>query len=544
MIALDLLLTHANVRTLDPARPCASTVGVLGGRVVALDEETSGLGAARTLDCQGATVLPGFNDAHCHTAWYGLTLLTADLQNLPGGMAEVYERLRAAAVAQPPEGWVLANGFSHTDYDGAYPDIAVLDELAGGRPVLIREVSGHASIANTRALELAGALSPGFADPVGGHVARDADGRPTGLLEDRAQSLVQDLVKPYSRATLVEAIDRATAEYARQGITSFGDAGIAAGWIGHSPIELDAYLTARQQHRLHARAQLMPTVDALQSVAANPDDDLRLGLDLGLRTGFGDRYLSIGPVKIFMDGAISSRTAALTRNYRGQDSPGFLQDDAETLRRQIMDAAASGWSVAVHAIGDLAVDQAVRTLVEAQDRFGAPPAPHRIEHAAVMADEQLPVLASHGIAVTPQSSFFEAAGDAMADVLPDGFAERTWRAASFLRAGVMLAGSSDRPCGEGSPLRSIQAYVDRRTRSGRVFGSPEERLTPLQAVQAYTRGSALASGHGLWKGTLAPGMAADMVVLGADPLSCDPSTIADIDVLATVVAGDITHSAL
>lgn len=541
---LDLILDNGAFRTFDDSRPTARTVGVWGGRIVGFDDDVRDLNAKRRVDLGGATVIPGFNDVHCHTTWYGLTLASVDVTKLPGGIPEVYAKIEAAAKETPAGEWINATGFAHRDYDGEYPELEVLDRITDGRPLFLRQASGHAAIANTEAMKRAGILEPGFQDPAGGKVVRDADGNPTGLVEETAQALIQDLIRPYSLETIVNALDLATAEYAKQGITSFGECGIAYGWIGHSPIEVTAYQRARAVGVLRARAQLMPMADGFHPISAHAADDFGIGLDMGVVTGFGDEMVSIGPVKIFMDGAMSGETAAMRENYAGRDHPGYLQEDAEVLRRMTLDAYRSGWSLAVHAIGDKAVDEAIKNIGEAVDTYGPRAIPNRIEHAGMVYDEHLPLLKKYNIAVTPQLSFADAIGDGMNRSVGEERRHALYRGRGFLDAGVMLPGSSDRPCSEGTPLRGIQGFVDRATKEGDVFGSASECLTPLEAVTAYTKTAAEASGHGAIKGTLTTGKLADFAVLGADPMEVDPTTIKDIDVVATVLGGEFTHSTL
>lgn len=541
---LDLILDNARIRTLDDDRPGARTIGLWGGRIVGFDDDVRGLNTKRRINLDGATVLPGFNDVHCHTTWYGLTLASIDCTALPGGLDEVYRRIEEAARSTPAGDWINATGYGHRDYDGQYPALEVLDRITGDRPLFLRQQSGHSAIVNTAAMTRAGMLAPGFTDPAGGRVVRDAHGRPTGLVEETAQELIQDLIRPYSLGTVVDCVDRATAGYASEGITSFGECGIFAGWIGHSPIEVHAYQQAREQGKLRARAQVLPMADGLHPIAAHSADGYGIGLDTGLRTGFGDDWLNFGPVKIFMDGAMSGETAAMRDNYAGRDTAGYLQDDPDKLRQTILDVYRSGWSVAVHAIGDLAVDHAVRNIVEAVDTYGRRSVPNRIEHAGTVHDEHLPTLAEYGIAVTPQAAFARDIGAGMNVSAGPDRRRLLYRARSFVDAGVMLAGSSDRPCADGNALRGIQSFVDRLTSTGDVFGSAEECLTAEQAVTAYTRTAAEASGHGAVKGTLTPGKLADLVVLGDDPLTVDPTTIKDIDVLATIAGGEFTHSTL
>ncbi|WP_113718215.1 amidohydrolase [Arthrobacter dokdonensis] len=558
---IDLILSNANVITMDPARPAAHTIGVLNGRIVALDDELRGLGAREHRDLNGATVTPGFNDSHCHTTWFGLGLAEIDLASARG-LDEVYRRLEEAAGGTAAGQWLRATGFNHRDHGGAFPELAVMDRLTGDRPLYIRHTSGHMALANSASMRLAGVLAADFPDPDGGVICRDDAGHPTGLLQENAQQLIQNLILPYSQADIVEALDRGTTRYAQEGITSFTEAGVGGGWIGHSPAEFAAYQRARTAGSLHARAQLMPALDMLHPLAANPDDDFGLGLDLGICSGFGDEYLSLGPAKVFLDGSLFSETAALTEDYcghaHGPAGPaiagvegtrearrrGYFQADPRQMRDRILGAYRSGWSIAAHAIGDRAVDLALDVLTEAVRRYGPPSIPNRIEHASLTRPEHLPKLKAADIAVTPQSSFFAPMGDAMTASLGTERARYAYRARSFIDAGILMPGSSDRPVADGNVLAGIQAYVDRRTASGQIFGSPDERITAYQALAAYTSVAARATGFGATKGNIAPGMLADFAILSDSPLSVPTQEIAGIKVRATVVGGTFTNDRL
>lgn len=559
---LDLILRNADVVTMDRARPSASDVGILNGQIVGLDDDLSGLSAREERDLRGATVTPGFIDAHCHTTWFGLGLAETDLAGARG-LDDVYRRLEAAAPDGGEDEWLVATGFNQGDHGGAFPRLDVLDKITGGRPLYIRHVSGHMAIANSASLRRAGVLDPGFRDPEGGVVVRDAQGHPTGLLQETAQRLIQDLILPYSLDTIAAALERATRRYAAEGITSFTEAGIGGGWIGHSPIEAAAYQRARRGGTLHARAQLMPAIDALHQLSGHADDNVGIGLDLGIRSGFGDDLLSFGPVKVFLDGSLLSETAAMTEAYchghrhggtggeerpaGEQDSPGnngYFQSDPQAVRQRILAAYRSGWAVAAHAIGDRGIDLAIDVITECVDSYGPAPLPNRIEHASVTRPEQLARIASAGIAVTPQASFFEPMGD---DIMASLGAKRSawaYRARSFLEAGILVAGSSDRPVADGAVLRGIQAYVDRRTVAGAVFGSESEKLTAAEALAAYTVGAARATGSLHRKGSISTGKLADLAVLSASPLSVPTNEILGIEVKATLMGGSFTHNTL
>ncbi|MFF1911254.1 amidohydrolase [Streptomyces sp. NPDC058239] len=544
---LDLLVRNANILTLDDARPTARTLGALHGRIVGLDEEVEHLPAARVIDAGGATVVPGFNDAHCHTAWFGLTLTQLDVSGART-VDEVYDAVAEYAATLPGDAWVIGAGLDHNRTGGRYPHRDALDRAAGGRRVWLKHTSGHACVVNTPVLRLAGILAGGFTDPDGGVVSRDEDGRPDGLLEETAQRLVQRHVLPYPVETVADAVGAATRHYLTEGITSFTEAGIGGGWIGHTPVELAAYQLARDTGRLHTRAQLMAASDVLHPLVSHIDDGIGLGLDLGMRTGFGDDRLSLGPVKIFLDGSLLGRTAAVTEPFCGcphneaeaANPTGYLQNDADAMTETVVAAHRSGWTVAAHAIGDRAVDLALDAFTRAQRELPRPGVHHRIEHAGVVRPDQLGRFAELGVIPVPQHNFLPAFGDAMAESLGAQRTAWSYRLRSLLDLGLPVPGSSDRPVAPGAPLPAIQAMVQRRTGSGAVYG-PDERVPVLDALRAWTEGSARATGFGGRKGRLVPGQLADLTILDADPLRTDPDRIGSLQVLATVVDGDPVH---
>lgn len=542
---LDLLVRDAHILTLDPGRPHARTLGVLHGRIVGLDDDVEALPARRVLDAGGATVVPGFNDAHCHTAWFGLSLAQLDLSTARS-VEEVYAAVAARAAGQPPDAWIVGAGLDHHRLGGTHPHRDGLDRAADGRPVWLKHTSGHACVVNSPVLEQGGALTDGFTDPEGGVVARDTDGRPNGLLEETAQQLVQRQVLPYPVDTLADAIGAATRHYLTEGVTSFTEAGIGGGWIGHSPVELAAYQRARTNGQLHTRAQVMPASDVLHPLASHADDGLSLGLDLGMRTGFGDDRLSLGPVKIFLDGSLLGRTAAVTEPFCGcphSPSTGYFQGDAQAMADTVIDAHRAGWTVAAHAIGDRAVDLALDTFARAQRAHPRPDVLHRIEHAGVVRPDQLSRFAELRVVPVPQHNFLHTFGDAMAAALGPRRTPWSYRMRSLLDLGIPVPGSSDRPVAPGAPLPAMQSMVERLTETGSPYG-PDERVTALAALRAWTTGSAHATGFGDRKGLLLPGHLADLTVLDADPTRVAPGRIGAIGVLATAVDGVVAHDPL
>ena len=547
---LDMLITAETILTMDVSRPTATAVGVIGDRIVGFDDEVRGLEADRVLDFGAACVTPGLIDAHCHTSWWGLGLTAVDL-SVMRGLDSLYAAIEAEVARLDAAGdqtaWVHGTGFNQAHHDGLFPDIARLDEITGDRALYLRHTSGHAAITNSATLRLVGAFDEGFENPVGGAVVRDAVGYPTGLIEESAQGLVQSLLLPYASDRLVEALEAATSRYAAEGITSFTEAGIGGGWIGHSPAEVAAYQSAAEQGRLHARAQLMPTLDALHPISANAADfhgeGNGTGIDLGIRYGFGDDNVRFGHVKVFMDGSLLGATAAVTEDFCGHHNHGnrgYLLNDPEVYRQQVLGAYRAGWPLALHAIGDAAIDLALDLIEEAQTTYGRFPQPCRVEHFGIARPEQLTRAGALGVAVTPQAGFINAFGQQMADQVGAERADWLYRGRSVIDAGIILAGSSDLPVADNNLRRGMQSAVDRITEAGTVLGATEG-ITPEEALRTHTEWAAQATGQIREKGTLERGKLADFAVFSASPLTAP--NIAQLDVVATVLGGKLSYDA-
>lgn len=531
---LDLLLRDVRALTMREDRPRAHTVGVLGGHIVGVDEEVEGASARRVVDGGGAVLTPGFADAHNHMVWFGLSLAEMDLSTCRT-LDEVYDAVVERAARLPSDAWVI--GSQYDDFVlGGHPDRAALDRAGGGRPVWLKHRSAHMCVVSSAILDKAGILDDSAVVPEGGVVERDASGEPTGLLAEQAQQLVDALVKPYPVEELVEAIARASEVYVAEGLTHVTEAGVAGGWIGHSPAEAAAYQLARQRGKLNVRVELMPATETL-----HPLTDELVGLDLGVRSGFGDDFLRIGPMKIFTDGALSSKTAAVTQPFEGDGGVGVLGDDPEVLRNRILAAHRGGWRVAAHAIGDRAIDLTLEAFERAQRECPRPGVRHRIEHAAMVRPDHLPRLAALDVVPVPQARFLYEIGDTMRTSLGEARIPWLYRHRSFLDAGLRVPGSSDRPCvGTGAPLAGMRNMVERTT-SGGVVLAEDERVDAMEALRAYTTHAAYAACLEDRRGRIEAGMQADLVLLGDDPTTVAPSAMDKIRVLATFVAGEVVH---
>lgn len=544
---LDAVFTNARVTTLDPSRPTATSVGVLGGQIVGLDEGLDGCRARVVHDLGGASVVPGFQDAHAHLSARGQQLQKVDVSpaSTPT-LAAVYEAIHRHAETLPPDAWVQAAGYDDSKLD-ASADREGLDAAAGGRPVFVLHTSLHAGVLSTEAIRRLGYADPrDLPDVDNGWIERRDDGDPTGVVAERALSLVHAVLRPAPFEDHVEAIVLGAQASLAEGLTSVTEPGIGGGLTGNGPADLAAYQEAVGRGRVGLRMTVMPELSTLHELSGAHADDVvgRFGLDLGLRTGLGDDWLRVGAVKVFADGALTSRTAALRDDYLDRAGErGLFLDDPQALREQIVAAHRAGWQVATHAIGDAAVDLVLDTYEQAQREHPRPDARHRIEHCGMVHDDQIPRLVALGVVPVPQARFLSELGDAYLTVLGEHRGPLLYRQRSLVDAGLVVPGSSDCPVVDGAPLKGIQALVTRELPDGRVL-APAERLTPLEALRAFTTSAAWADHQEHRRGRLAPSFLADLVVLSDDPQAVDPSHIQDIEVLATVVGGEVRHGSV
>jgi hypothetical protein len=544
---IDAIFTNARFTTLDAARPTAARLGVLNGRIAGFDEELDGVTADRVYDLGGAPVVPGFNDAHHHLSMRGQRLAEIDLgDQAVRTLDELYAAVAERAAALPEGAWVRGAGYDQNKLAGrGHPTREALDVVAAGHPVWLAHTSAHMGVVNTAAFHAMGfADLASVPDVDGGTVGRGADGLPDGLLAEQAQGLVYDVLRPAAYDDYVAGIGRASEVAASEGLTSFTEPGVGLGRVaGNGAADMAAFQDAVARGLLRQRATLMPVSGALHEGGTYAPGADWFGLDLGVRTGIGDERLRIGPVKVFSDGSLIGRTAAMCCDYVGEaGNTGFFQEPEPELRAFIVRAHLHGWQVATHAIGDRAVGFVLDAYAEAQRRLPRTDVRHRIEHCGVASDEQVARIAGLGVIPVPQGRFVGEIGDGMLAALGAERARGAYRQRSFLDAGITVPGSSDCPVVDGAPLRGIHDMVNQRTDSGAPF-NPAEAVTAEQALRAFTHGSAYAAHEEARKGTLSRGKLADFVVLSDDPLSVRPESIREIEVGATVVAGSLVYDA-
>ena len=529
----DLVITDASILTVNPEQPRTSWMAVLNGRVLAAGTRPEDAPTARrSVSLGGATVVPGFHDAHNHSVYYGQSLTRIDLR-FPGvsTLDELYEHVRVAAAQQPKGTWIFGENYDQNKL-GGHPQLEQLDRVAPDHFVRLGHNSRHMCFVNSRVLQEVDIDNA--ADPTGGRVDRVVAGRPTGLLIESAMELVRPLTWPTPLETMVDCIEAAHRQYLSEGLTAVQEAGVGQGLAGSSPTEAYAFQVARERSLLGVRTTLMPTRVGAEPVHGATGDD---AFGFGLVSGFGDLWLRLGPLKVFSDGSMIGRSAAMNHDY--SDEPcnrGLLALGPGQLQETLLAAHRGGWQIATHAIGDRAVDEVLEVYARCLAQVPRRDHRHRIEHAGVASDAAVQRMAELGVIPNPQGRFIGELGDGMIRALGPDRVSQGYRGLSFLKAGIELPASSDRPVVDGAPLLGIHDMVNRRTDSGQEFAL-HEAMTPEQALRAYTYGSAHATCLESEMGSLEPGKVADFAVLSDDLTQIEPERIREIQVLATFIDG-------
>ncbi len=530
--AADLVVTHAKIWTGDASRPEAEAVAVRGDRIVAVgtaDEMAAWAGpATRVIDAAGARVVPGFNDSHVHFVGGGLQLDYVDLRDAPTPQ-EFARRIGERAQTTPAGEWVLGGDWDDQNWTPpALPARELIDAVTPGTPVFVNRFDGHMALANTVALTLAG-VTEATADPPGGQIVRDAQGRPTGVLKDAAMGLVNKMIPALTRERRLRAIRRALAHAASLGVTSVRDMGPDAG-------DMAAYAELAERGELTARLSVAPSELQWEAQA-----------HLGIRRGFGSPFYRLGAVKGFADGSLGSTTAYFFEPYTDAPSQrGLLADEMipiEGMQARLTGADAAGLQLCIHAIGDQAIS-IVLDLFEGVERAnGLQDRRFRIEHAQHVAPKDFNRFASLKVIAAVQP--YHAIDDgrwAGRRIGPERI-KTTYPFRTFLDRGVRLALGSDWPVAPLSPILGIYAAVTRATLDGKNPGGwvPEQKITVAEAVRGYSETAAFAEFEEGDKGTIAAGKLGDMVILSDDIFHIEPARIRGVTVRTTIVGGKIVY---
>lgn len=471
------------------------------------------------VDLEGKYVLPGLIDAHGHVLGLGRIRQQADLVGT-ASLEAFQQRVKAFAQANPTSPWVRGWGWNQELWPTrAFPTARDLDAVVPDRPVALERVDGHATLANSRALALAG-IGRQTPDPVGGKIVRDPLGNPTGLLIDRAADLLTPYLPKQGWAQDSMALELALAEMRRLGLTSVHDAGIDS-------------LTYRLYQHFADRGALSTRI---YGMIGGVGADFDFIAQAGPQPSVADDALSVRSVKLYADGALGSRGAALLAPYTDQPaSRGLPFQSLGELTAKIKKATDRGYQVNVHAIGD----SANRQVLSAFAAIGKPELRPRIEHAQVVAPDDVGRFKALGVIASVQPTHATSDKNMAEDRLGPERIRGAYAWQALLGAGVRLAAGSDFPVEGANPFWGLYAAVTRQDTAAAPPGGwyPQQRLSRAQALHAFTLGAAYAAHQERVLGSLEPGKWADFIVVDRDYTTCPEADIWRTQVLATYQAG-------
>jgi predicted amidohydrolase YtcJ len=520
---------HGRIYTNDPQHPWASAMAVREGKIVCIGgieqimlECGGGNEGAQTIQLGGKFVMPGFNDAHVHLGFAAADMLALRLNGV-ASIEELQKRLADFVAAHKEGEWITGSGWDHTLWpDKKFPNRQQLDAVSPKNPVLLTHISGHVSVANSLALQLSG-ITKTTPNPKGGEFERDANGELTGMLEEgSAIGLVAQNVPEPSAANRRHGIELVLAEVAKNGVTSVQDNSDWDDFLVYRDLKDENKLTVRITEWLHFTTGLTE----LQNERSEG--------------GVSDPWLKTGALKMVTDGALGSRTAAMLAPYSDDPSTsGIMAIEPDKLRQMAIERDKAGFQLAFHAIGDKAnrvsldVFEAVAKANPPRDRRD------RIEHAQVVAAEDLPRFAKLNVIASMQPSHQTtdmrwAEQRVGADRIKGAYA---W--ATLQKSGVHLAFGTDYDVEPINPMRGLYACVTRELPDGGPAGGwqPQEKISLDDCIRAYTIGSAYAQFEEGKKGALKTGQYADFIILSNDLTKIPPSEYTKTEVLRTVVGG-------
>jgi predicted amidohydrolase YtcJ len=534
----SLILVNGKVWTENPALPIAHAVALDGNKILAVGDDATIRKLAgpdtKVIDLHGRLLLPGFNDAHVHFMDGGTSLIAVQLADA-NSPAELKQRVAAFAKTLPPGAWIRNGLWEHQRWNPPHlPDHQLLDDVTADHPTFLWRTDGHTALANSIALKLAG-IDRNTKDPPGGEIERDTDGNPTGIVKDSATELVMRIMPPLSAAEEDQAMEAAMREAAAHGVTSVQNMADTAK-DEHQPELFREFQKFERSGKLTVRIY-----------EALPVHDWKMLADPGVVAPFGSSLLRIGNLKAFADGALGAETAWMDEPFAnnpaksGLASPDLL--DVEHFYDEMRQADKAGLQLTIHAIGD----RAIRTILDVYARLEKDNGPAdrrpRIEHVQHLHPADYPRFAKLGVIASMQPYHSIDDGRWAEKVLGPERIHSSYAWKSLLDAGATLAFGSDWPVAPLDAVMGIYAAATRRTLDGKNLSgwTPEQRITVVQAVHAYTVNSAFAEHQETVKGSIEPGKLADLVVLSDDIFSIAPTEIQNTKVEMTIFDGRVIY---
>lgn len=525
------ILKNAKIYTMDNALPFAQAIAIgegdnFSGEIKALgtnEEIIAAFGTSLKIeDMGGAVILPGLTDAHFHLQYFAHNLKKVNLFEI--NKIECLLKIQERANSTPEGNWILGHGWNQIHFTGDFPSASDLDAIAPHHPVYLTATSLHIAWCNSAAFVAAG-IDSQTPNPQNGSFGRDEHGNPNGMVFEKAMNLIEVSFPQHSLEDNKSAIMDAIPNLWKLGLTGLHD-------FDRFP-SFDALKKLESEHKL-----------AFRVIKSLPVEELEKILSLGLKSGDGSDLLKLGSIKVFMDGALGSRTAAMLEPFTGEpDNKGMLFMNGEELFELVKDAVLDGWSIAAHAIGDRANHELLNgfeKLRKLENDHNLAHPQHRIEHAQILHKEDIHRLKELDLIASMQPYHLSADMD-MSDKYLGDLSKSSFAFRRLIDLGTKIAFGSDAPVDSENPFKGIHCAVTRRRANGdpNLNGwHPEEKISVAEAVYAYTGGAAYTGNMEDRLGKLGSGYLADLITLDIDPFDCDPMQIHEIKPNGTMIGGE------
>jgi predicted amidohydrolase YtcJ len=529
----DVVFINGSVVTMDADDRICEAAAISGNRIVRIGSlqavETLIGPETHVVDLKGRSLLPGFIDAHCHAGNYGAQKARSFCSpRLVKSIADIKQAIRKLAATTPKGDWIVGRGYDNTKLlENRHPTRWDLDEAAPDHKVFINRTCGHIGVANGKTLEAFG-INQDTPDPAGGKIERDDQGRPTGILHEHAQILIRTAAGP-SYDEVEKGISLMDRDFLRYGITSATDAS------GRNPDEIRIIQNAVNNGQIHVRLCFMVRISGSICQLG------RRYIETGLKTGFGDEKLRLGGLKLVMDGSGGGGSAAMRDPYPGDpENYGVLHMPQDELDELVDLGHSAGYQVGIHAIGDRAVEMTLESFEKALRKNPVKNNRHRIEHCGFLDDSLMDKIRDLGIIPVLGLPFLYELGDSYINVFGQDRLRYVYPLRSLIERGIRAPLSSDAPVIDPNPFNGLYFAVTRKTESGQSI-SPNETVSVLQAIRAYTVDGAYASHEEDIKGSIEPGKLADLIVLSDNILEISSEEILHLSVDLTMVDGTIVY---
>ncbi|WP_408006875.1 amidohydrolase [Pseudalkalibacillus sp. A8] len=528
----NLIFLNGDVLTMNDETPTADAVVVKNGIITYVGGEKEALSwredNTEIIDLDGRTLMPSFIESHIHPSIYGLTLLEVDCKpTSTPSIDHLLDKVRGKVSNTPKGQWIKGWGWDDSKLvEKRNPTRWDLDQVAPDHPVVLKRTCAHMSVVNSKALELSG-ISEDTPNPDGGNLERDEHGKLSGLLQEKAQGLLA--APKYGHADMIEGMKLAQKQFAQWGITTVHD-------MSTQTADLQLYQYLLEKDELDVRVR--PWIWAIDQNGF--DGSLDEVVSVGLRSGFGNDMLKIQGLKFMLDGSVGGKTAAVTEPFEGTNETGILYDDESEIFPLMKKGIESGLRIAIHAIGDRAIEVAIRAYEKINETNDLTSMRNRIEHCALPAWDHLQRMKRLGLVAASSVGFLYHIGDNYLNKLGKERMKGVFPQKSFKEFGIVAPGNSDLPVNDGNPWLGVYGAVTRKSSSGQVLDD-SQNISVWDALKAYTRDAAYSSFEEQAIGVIKPMAKADLMVISDNPLKVDVEKLIDMKVERTYLEGRLVY---